>query len=182
MNNNKEAERAELHKTIWRIANDLRGSVDGWDFKSYVLGMLFYRFISENLTAYINAGEHEAGNPDFDYAPHLKPWREMIESGLTTFAENPEPTRSDCHAWSAHPILGFFQIVAGVTSLAPGWTKARIAPHPGSFSRFDARIAHPSGEVRVNFEREKLTIDTPVPATLVWRGKTEELEAGSHRI
>ena len=50
----KEAQRAELHKTIWRIANDLRGSVDGWDFKAYVLGMLFYRFISENLTAHIN--------------------------------------------------------------------------------------------------------------------------------
>ncbi len=50
MANNKETERAELHKTIWRIANDLGGSVDGWDFKSYVLGMLFYRFISENLT------------------------------------------------------------------------------------------------------------------------------------
>ena len=64
----KEAQRAELHKTIWRIANDLRGSVDGWDFKSYVLGMLFYRFISENLTAYINKGEHEAGETDFDYA------------------------------------------------------------------------------------------------------------------
>jgi type I restriction enzyme M protein len=63
----KEAQRAELHKTIWRIANDLRGSVDGWDFKTYVLGMLFYRFISENLTVYINAGEHEAGNLDFDY-------------------------------------------------------------------------------------------------------------------
>lgn len=66
----KEAQRAELHKTIWRIANDLRGSVDGWDFKSYVLGMLFYRFISENLTAYINKGEHAAGAADFDYA-HL---------------------------------------------------------------------------------------------------------------
>jgi type I restriction enzyme M protein len=63
----KEAQRAELHKTIWKIANDLRGSVDGWDFKTYVLGMLFYRFISENLTVYINAGEHEAGNLDFDY-------------------------------------------------------------------------------------------------------------------
>ena len=63
----KEAERAELHKTIWRIANDLRGSVDGWDFKSYVLGMLFYRFISENLTAYLNEQERAAGNPDFDY-------------------------------------------------------------------------------------------------------------------
>ncbi len=62
------SERAELHKTIWRIANDLRGSVDGWDFKSYVLGMLFYRFISENLSAFLNAQEHAAGNTGFDYA------------------------------------------------------------------------------------------------------------------
>lgn len=64
----KEQQRAELHKTIWQVANDLRGSVDGWDFKSYVLGMLFYRFISENLTSYINTGEHEAGNAEFDFA------------------------------------------------------------------------------------------------------------------
>ncbi|MCC6687215.1 MAG: type I restriction-modification system subunit M [Fimbriimonadaceae bacterium] len=63
-----ESQRAELHKTIWRIANDLRGSVDGWDFKTYVLGMLFYRFISENLTAYLNKLEREAGAKDFDYA------------------------------------------------------------------------------------------------------------------
>ena len=48
----KEHETDEMHRTIWQIANDLRGSVDGWDFKSYVLGMLFYRFISENLTSY----------------------------------------------------------------------------------------------------------------------------------
>lgn len=60
----KEAQRAELHKAIWRIANDLRGSVDGWDFKSYVLGVLFYRFISENLAAYINRLEREAGATD----------------------------------------------------------------------------------------------------------------------
>ena len=64
----KEAQRAELHKTIWRIANDLRGSVDGWDFKTYVLGMLFYRFISENLTAYLNDHERKSGSPDFDYS------------------------------------------------------------------------------------------------------------------
>ncbi len=63
----KEIERAELHKTIWRIANDLRGSVDGWDFKTYVLGMLFYRFISENLTVYLNEQERLAGNEGFDY-------------------------------------------------------------------------------------------------------------------
>ncbi|QDG64000.1 type I restriction-modification system subunit M [Pseudarthrobacter sp. NIBRBAC000502771] len=63
----KEAQRAELHKTIWRIANDLRGSVDGWDFKSYVLGILFYRFVSENLTVYLNDLEVAAGDADFDY-------------------------------------------------------------------------------------------------------------------
>lgn len=64
----REHERAELHRAIWQIANDLRGSVDGWDFKQYVLGMLFYRFISENLASYINADERRAGKKDFDYA------------------------------------------------------------------------------------------------------------------
>lgn len=68
MADTKEIQRAELHKTIWKMANELRGSVDGWDFKSYVLGLLFYRFISENLTDYLNAAEHAAGNSDFDYA------------------------------------------------------------------------------------------------------------------
>ncbi len=63
----KEQERDELHRAIWAIADELRGSVDGWDFKSYVLGMMFYRYISENLTNYINEGEIEAGNEDFDY-------------------------------------------------------------------------------------------------------------------
>lgn len=61
-------DRAELHKTIWKIANDLRGSVDGWDFKQYVLGTLFYRFISENLTNYLNEHQHKAGIKNFDYA------------------------------------------------------------------------------------------------------------------
>ena len=64
----KEQERDELHKAIWGIADDLRGSVDGWDFKQYVLGMMFYRYISENLANYINKGEREAGDTEFDYA------------------------------------------------------------------------------------------------------------------
>ena len=63
----KEQERDELHKAIWGIADDLRGSVDGWDFKQYVLGMMFYRYISENLTNYINDGERAAGDTEFDY-------------------------------------------------------------------------------------------------------------------
>lgn len=68
IDNKREIERNELHRTIWALANELRGSVDGWDFKQYVLGMLFYRYISENLTAYLNNGEWDAGNTDFDYA------------------------------------------------------------------------------------------------------------------
>ena len=66
--NKKEQERAELHRTIWNIADDLRGSVDGWDFKQYVLGALFYRYISENLTSYINKIQRDAGEETFDYA------------------------------------------------------------------------------------------------------------------
>lgn len=64
----KEQERDELHRAIWAIADELRGSVDGWDFKSYVLGTMFYRYISENIANYINAGEIEAGDTDFDYS------------------------------------------------------------------------------------------------------------------
>jgi type I restriction enzyme M protein len=63
----REQQRAALHSTIWKIANDLRGSVDGWDFKQYVLGFLFYRFISENITDYLNKKVHAAGNSGFDY-------------------------------------------------------------------------------------------------------------------
>ena len=63
----KEQERDELHRAIWAIADELRGAVDGWDFKNYVLGTMFYRYVSENLTNYINQGEIEAGNATFDY-------------------------------------------------------------------------------------------------------------------
>ena len=66
MPNNRERE--ELHKAIWSIADDLRGSVDGWDFKQYILGIMFYRYISENITNYINEGERKAGDTNFDYA------------------------------------------------------------------------------------------------------------------
>ena len=80
--NKREQEKSELHKTIWGIANDLRGSVDGWDFKSYVLGMLFYRYISENLTSCMNKGEKDTGNTDFDYAKMSDADAEEARRGL----------------------------------------------------------------------------------------------------
>ncbi len=75
-------QRAELHKTIWALANELRGSVDGWDFKQYVLGMLFYRYISEDLANYIDTGEHESGNLDFRYADIPDEMAEEIRASI----------------------------------------------------------------------------------------------------
>ena len=85
MNNmakNREQERAELYKSIWNVANDLRGAVDGWDFKQYVLGIMFYRYISENIAKYINDGEHAAGDNSFDYANLNDEKAENARSGL----------------------------------------------------------------------------------------------------
>ena len=78
----KEQERDELHRAIWAIADELRGAVDGWDFKNYVLGTMFYRYISENLAHYINQGEQEAGNADFDYARMTDDEAEGAKEGL----------------------------------------------------------------------------------------------------
>lgn len=78
----KEQEREELHRAIWAIADELRGAVDGWDFKNYVLGTMFYRYISENITAYINNGEIEAGNTEFDYAKMTDEEAEEAREGL----------------------------------------------------------------------------------------------------
>ena len=80
--NKKEMERDELHRAIWSIADDLRGAVDGWDFKNYVLGTMFYRYISENLVSYINDGEAAAGNTEFDYATMLDEDAEQARAGL----------------------------------------------------------------------------------------------------
>jgi len=80
--NKNVQEREELHRSIWNIANDLRGAVDGWDFKQYVLGIMFYRYISENLASYINKGEWDAGNKGFDYAKMSDEEAEGAREGL----------------------------------------------------------------------------------------------------
>lgn len=80
--NKKEQEREELHRAIWAIADELRGAVDGWDFKNYVLGTMFYRYISENICNYINEGEIESGNTDFDYAQMSDEDAEEARQGL----------------------------------------------------------------------------------------------------
>ena len=88
MASNKQSEMNDIHRTIWAIANELRGTVDGWDFKAYVLGTIFYKYISQNLTDYINQGEInaqiEAGveNPEFDYTQMSNEGALMAKEGL----------------------------------------------------------------------------------------------------
>ena len=75
-------ERDELHKAIWSIADDLRGAVDGWDFKQYILGIMFYRYISENIAKYINDGERKAGDKEFDYTKLTDEEAESVREDL----------------------------------------------------------------------------------------------------
>ena len=80
-------QRAELQRRIWQIANDVRGAVDGWDFKQYVLGTLFYRFISENFASYI-----EGGDDSIDYAAMHDNDANIAASCLPMWRPRPTPT------------------------------------------------------------------------------------------
>ena len=87
------------------------------------------------------------------YIERLEPWRGMLAMGLTTVPENPEPTRSDSHAWSAHPNYGLLATVLGVRPDAPGFRSVRIAPHLGPLQRAEGRMPHPLGDIEVRLVR-----------------------------
>lgn len=86
----KEQERDELHRAIWAIADELRGTVDGWDFKNYVLGTMFYRYISENLCNYINSGEIDATSDCVNVTNNNKLTPENIDRIVDVFAKREE--------------------------------------------------------------------------------------------
>jgi hypothetical protein len=167
---------SEHNEALWRLIQQRLGfRVDPWPTAALA------RHRAAETTYYFSYYKHLTMAPA-DYLAELAPWTQMIEDGLTTFAENPGPTRSDCHAWSAHPALGFFQVVAGVTSDGPGWSKVRVAPNPGSLRRFDARVAHLDGELRVGFDDGRFEVSSPVPVRFEWRGRSEEFPAGTFRV
>ena len=104
--------------------------------------------------------------------------------GFTTTPENKEPTRSDTHAWSAHPIYDLLTIVAGIHPSSPGFASVRITPHPGTLEHFEATMPHPQGEIRVQYRRDgtkaKFVISLPpgLPGTLAWNGQEYRLHSG----
>lgn len=136
--------------------------------------------VPENIckaTPYYSWYLHQA-QPQAEYEELISPWRDMIAKDLSTFSETYDPTRSDCHAWSAHLTLGWLQRTAGVTSIAKGWSKARIAPSPGRLTSFSASVPHPKGDITVVLEGGRLTVECPVPFVLEWKGRARELEPG----
>ncbi|QOR75720.1 MAG: alpha-L-rhamnosidase N-terminal domain-containing protein [Thermoflavifilum sp.] len=123
------------------------------------------------------------------YVNQLNPWFDMLKIGLTTFAEKPEPTRSDCHAWSASPAYDFLATICGIRPAAPGFARVAITPHLGHLNHVVASMPHPRGMIRVEFfqdKKGKLTGEVSLPehvdGYIEWRGSRIALQGGSQAI
>ncbi|SDK98045.1 alpha-L-rhamnosidase [Catalinimonas alkaloidigena] len=141
----------------------------------------YYRF-------YLMQALYKAGLGDL-YVEQLAPWRAMLELGLTTFAEQPDPTRSDCHAWSASPNFDLLATVCGIRSTSPGFRTVRIAPALGPLRQVEGVVPHPQGEVAVQFQKDAQgrltgTVSLPegVTGVLVWNGEEKKLKGGEQKV
>ena len=122
------------------------------------------------------------------YLRTIGPWREMIAMGFTTTPETKEPTRSDTHAWSAHPMYDLLTIVAGIHPSSPGFASVRIAPNPGPLANFEAAMPHEEGEIRVQYTQVetkasfRITLPKGLPGILEWNGRQYPLRAGEQTL
>jgi alpha-L-rhamnosidase len=122
------------------------------------------------------------------YLDLLGPWRTMVSLGLTTWAEQPEPTRSDSHAWSAHPNYDLLRIVAGIRPAKPGFAAITIEPHLGALKHVQASEPHPAGRIDAEFTRgssetrARISLPNGIPGELVWHGQTYPLHAGEQTV
>ena len=136
---------------------------------------------------YLARAIDHAGMGD-QYLQLLGPWRQMMSLGLTTWAEQPEPTRSDSHAWSAHPNYDFLTTVAGIRPGMPGFKTVIVAPHLGSLIHVLATVPNPAGRIEAEYTREDsriravITLPTGVSGELLWKGKTSRLHAGKQEL
>jgi hypothetical protein len=141
---------------------------------------LYFRF-------YLLRAARKAGLGE-SYLGSLGPWYTMMERGLSTFAERPDPTRSDCHAWSASPVYELLATVCGVEPAAPGFAQVRIEPFLGSLRQVRGRVPHPLGDIDVAYTREgdtlraSITLPATVTGTLVWGGSERPLVPGTQTV
>jgi hypothetical protein len=123
------------------------------------------------------------------YVELLAPWQAMLRLGLTSAPENPEPTRSDTHAWAAHPNYGLLATVLGVRPSTPGFRSVRIAPALGPLQRAEGRVPHPLGDIEVKLARvgaRGLSADVTLPrglsGQLDWHAQSHVLRPGRQVI
>ncbi len=173
------------------IMGVLTGSIPQNEMKRVMNGVLtdtslsqatfYYRF-------YLTRALKKAGMANLYYA-QLKPWRQMLDMGLTTFAENPDPTRSDCHAWSASPNYDFFATICGIVPDKPGFASVRIEPAMGELKQVAGAMPHPDGTISVSLERKgakgvvaEIILPGTLAGTFVWEGKEIKLKPGPQKI
>jgi alpha-L-rhamnosidase len=143
-------------------------------------GSYYFRF-------YLARALEHAGMAD-EYLATLKPWRDLLPLHFSTWPETPGKTRSDSHAWSAHPIYDLLTLVAGIEPASPGFTTVRIAPHLGDLRDLSADFPHPKGMIKVQFERNSdaltgtVTLPPGVQGVFLWRGKEQPLQGGVNQI
>ncbi len=149
--------------------------------KDLIQCTFYFRFYLVRATKKVGLGDR--------YIEMLQPWRNMLKIGLTTFAENPDPARSDCHAWSASPNYDLLATVCGIEPAEPGFKSVRIEPHLGPLTWVEAKMPHPLGSIEVKLKRKGpngITGTISLPAGLegvfIFNGKTIHLKPGSERI
>jgi hypothetical protein len=136
---------------------------------------------------YLARALDHAGMAD-EYLRSLDPWRKLLPLHFSTWPEIPGDTRSDSHAWSAHPIYDMLTLVAGVEPASPGFATVRIAPHLGPLDHLTATFPHPLGDIKVEYHREgsELTATISLPANLpgnfIYNGTTYPLKPGRNNI
>lgn len=136
---------------------------------------------------YLSRALEHTGLADL-YVSQLQPWYNMLKLGLSTWAEQPEPTRSDCHAWSAHPNYDLLTVVAGIHPGAPGFSTVRIEPHLGNLHEIKATMPHLTGEIVTEFTRKStewnatITLPNGLDGTLVWKGRDYPLHPGKQTL
>jgi len=141
----------------------------------------YYRF-------YLLQALKKAGLGDL-YLSQLTPWKNMLAIGLTTFAESPEPTRSDCHAWSASPCYDLLATVAGIMPASPGFSTVVIKPHLGKLTYCESSMPHPNGLIQVSYKKNetgkwRTAIELPqgITGKFIWQGKTLLLKGGENKF
>jgi alpha-L-rhamnosidase len=136
---------------------------------------------------YLARALDHAGMGD-DYLASLKPWRELLPMHFSTWPEIPGDTRSDSHAWSAHPAYDLLTLVAGVEPSAPGFASVRVAPHLGELTSVTTKYPHPLGMIAVQLQRSgdaisgSVTLPDGLSGTFVWRGQSQTLHPGVNPI